>query len=186
MAIFPYETYNKRAIIDIRIFSKEKSMKRIVLSDIDEIIGHYTDYKNNLITILQKTQDKLGYLPDEAISYIALKTGIQEAKIYGVVTFYKQFKTKPSGRNHILICRGTACHVKGTSIIEKAIVENLGIKPGEVTPDGMFSFEGVACLGCCSLAPVMMIGEEVYAKLTAESAVKVLESIKEREKTNED
>jgi len=160
-------------------------MKRVVLSDVDEIISHYTDYKNNLITILQKTQDKLGYLPDEAISHIAMKTGLQEAKIYGVVTFYKQFKTKPSGKNHIMICKGTACHVKGAGLIEKAITDYLGIKPGEVTPDGMFSFEGVACLGCCSLAPVMMIGEEVHAKLTPESAVRVLESIKEKEKSHE-
>lgn len=156
-------------------------MRRVVLSDVDEIISHYTDYKNNLITILQKTQDKLGFLPEEAISHIAKKTGIQEAKIYGVVTFYKQFKTEPSGKNHIMICKGTACHVKGSGLIEKAITEHLGIKPGGVTEDGLFSFEGVACLGCCSLAPVMMIGETVHAKLTPESAVEVLRKIKEEE-----
>ncbi len=160
-------------------------MKRVVLTDIDEIISHYTDYKNNLITILQKTQDKLGFLPEEAISHIAKKTGIQEAKIYGVVTFYKQFKTEPSGKHHIMICKGTACHVKGSGLIEKAISEHLGIKPGGVTEDGMFSFEGVACLGCCSLAPVIMIGEEVHAKLTPESAVQVLIGISEKEKANE-
>lgn len=148
---------------------------------LDAIIGHYQDYKTNLISILQKTQDKLGYLPQEAITHIANRTGIQEAKIFGVATFYTQFKLKPTGKHNIMICKGTACHVKGAGAVEKAVFTHLGIEDGDTTADGLFSCNSVACLGCCSLAPVMMVGETVFAKLTPQSAVEAINSIRARE-----
>jgi NADH-quinone oxidoreductase subunit E len=148
---------------------------------VDEIVSHYEDYKNNLISILQKTQDKLGYLPKEAIGRIAEQTGIQEAKIFGVATFYTQFKLKPAGKHTIMICKGTACHVKGAGAVEKAVMNHLSIQEGDTTADGLFTYNSVACLGCCSLAPVMMIGETVFAKLTPKSAVEAVESIRAKE-----
>lgn len=152
-----------------------------MIQTLDGIIDGYKDHKTNLISILQKTQDKMGYLPQEAIAYIADRTGIQEAKIYGVATFYTQFKLKPSGKHNVMICKGTACHVKGAGAVEKAIMKHLNIAEGDTTEDGLFSFNTVACLGCCSLAPVMMIGEDVFAKLTPQSAVEAIDRIRARE-----
>lgn len=150
---------------------------------VDAIVSHYEDFKNNLISILQKTQDQLGYLPKEAIGRIAEKTGIQEAKIFGVATFYTQFKLKPAGKYTIMICKGTACHVKGAGAVERKVMEYLGVEEGETSSDGMFTCNSVACLGCCSLAPVMMIGETVFAKLTPQTAVEAIESIRAKEAT---
>ena len=121
----------------------------------------------------------------EAINYISKETGIKPAKIYGVATFYAQFRLKPIGKYLIMLCQGTACHVNGSEIIEEAICEELGIQDGETTEDGIFTLNNVACLGCCSLAPVMMIqsadGEETYGNLTKDSAKQVLRDIKSRE-----
>lgn len=159
----------------------EKSGTTDMAEVLNAIIGHYQDHKSNLISILQKAQEELGYLPEEAISYIAARTGIQEAKIFGVVTFYTQFKLKPTGKHNIMICKGTACHVKGAGAVEKAVFNHLGIHDGDTTADGLFSCNSVACLGCCSLAPVMMVGETVFAKLTPQSAVEAIKSIRARE-----
>ena len=148
------------------------------LSEIDPIIEKYGRIKGSTITILQGVQETYGFLPSEALTYIAEKTDMKEAKLYGVATFYTQFRMKPVGKNLILLCQGTACHVNGSSTIEKAICEELGIVEGETTPDKNFTFTNVACLGCCSLAPVMMINGETYAKLTPEKTVAVLRQLK--------
>lgn len=148
------------------------------LSEIDPIIEKYGSIKGSTITILQNVQETYGFLPMEALSYIAEKTGMKEAKLYGVATFYTQFRMKPVGKNLILLCQGTACHVNGSSTIEKAICEELGIVEGETTPDKIFTFTNVACLGCCSLAPVMMINGETYAKLTPGKTVAVLKQLR--------
>jgi len=148
------------------------------------VLEKYGKVPGSLITILQKTQDIYGYLSMDAISYIALKTGIKPAKIYGVATFYTQFRLKPIGKNLIMLCQGTACHVNGSKLIEEAICEHLNIQDGETTEDNLFTLNNVACLGCCSLAPVMMIknadGDETYGNLTKDSARAALEEIKER------
>ncbi|WP_330583764.1 NADH-quinone oxidoreductase subunit NuoE [Acidaminobacter sp.] len=148
------------------------------LSLIDPIIEKYGKVKGSTITILQGVQETYGFLPSETLTYIAKKTGMKEAKLYGVATFYTQFRMKPVGKNLIMLCQGTACHVNGASAIEKAIVEELGICEGETTSDGIFTFTNVACLGCCSLAPVMMINGETYAKLTPEKTVGVLRELR--------
>ena len=159
--------------------NKVEEVRELVdLSLIDPIIEKYGKVKGATITILQGVQEEFGYIPSESLTYIAQKTGMKEAKLYGVATFYTQFRMNPVGKNLILLCQGTACHVNGASTIEKAICEELGIAEGETTPDKIFTFTNVACLGCCSLAPVMMINGETYAKLTPEKTVEVLRNLR--------
>ena len=138
----------------------------------------------SLITILQKTQEIYGYLSVDAINYISECTGIRPAKIYGVATFYAQFRLQPIGKYLIMLCKGTDCHVNGADMIEEAICEHLNISDGETTEDGLFTLNNVACLGCCSLAPVMMVksvdGDETYGNLTKDSVKAVLDEIRAR------
>lgn len=144
----------------------------------------YAPVPGSMITILQRAQEIYGYLSEEAILYIAEKTGILPAKIYGVATFYAQFRLKPVGKYLIMMCKGTACHVNGADRIQEAVEEHLGISDGDTTEDGIFTLNTVACLGCCSLAPVMMVkssdGEETYGNLTKDSVVKILDEIRSR------
>ncbi|MFV0517048.1 MAG: NADH-quinone oxidoreductase subunit NuoE [Aminipila sp.] len=148
------------------------------------VLEKYGKVPGSLITILQKAQDIYGYLSIDAINYISHQTGIKPAKIYGVATFYAQFRLQPIGKYLIMLCKGTACHVNGADHIEEAITDYLGIHDGETTEDGLFTLNNVACLGCCSLAPVMMIkstdGEETYGNLTKDSVKEVLAELKER------
>jgi NADH-quinone oxidoreductase subunit E len=145
------------------------------------VLGKYAKVPGSLITILQKTQDIYGYLTMDAIQYIAEQTGIKAAKVYGVATFYTQFRLKPIGKYLIMLCQGTACHVNGSKMIEEALCEELEIKDGETTSDGLFTLNNVACLGCCSLSPVVMINDETYGKLTKESIRKIIKEIKNNE-----
>ncbi|MCC8141285.1 MAG: NADH-quinone oxidoreductase subunit NuoE [Lachnospiraceae bacterium] len=142
----------------------------------------YASVPGSLITILQKAQDIYGYLSQEAIMYISKKTGILPAKIYGVATFYAQFRLEPIGKHLLMMCQGTACHVNGADRVIEAVSEHLGIEDGETTDDGVFTLNHVACLGCCSLAPVMMVktadGEETYGNLTKDSVVQILDEIR--------
>lgn len=152
---------------------------------LDRVLDEYKDVQGNLIIILQKAQEIYGYLPRDVIKRISDVTGHTQAKIFGVVTFYSQFRLNPIGKHLILLCQGTACHVNGSLAVEKAICHELGIKDKETTPDNLFTLNNVACLGCCSLAPVMMIKtgdtEETYGNLTADSAIKILEEIRRKE-----
>jgi len=132
----------------------------------------------NLISILQSAQEAYGYLSYELLLYIARRTGIRPAKIIGVATFYTQFRMKPVGKNLILLCQGTACHVNGSGAIEDAINAEIGVLEGEITEDGLFTYNNVACLGCCSLAPVMMINDETYGSLTPETTRQILKDIR--------
>ncbi|MCD7981637.1 MAG: NADH-quinone oxidoreductase subunit NuoE [Clostridiales bacterium] len=145
----------------------------------------YAAVPGSLITILQQAQDIYGYLSHEAIEYISERTGIRPARIYGVATFYAQFRLTPIGKYLIMMCKGTACHVNGADRVQEAVSEYLGICDGETTADGLFTLNNVACLGCCSLAPVMMIktadGEETYGNLTKDSVVRILEEIRSGE-----
>jgi NADH-quinone oxidoreductase subunit E len=145
------------------------------------VIEKYGSVKGSLISILQQAQDIYGYLSLPAINYISAKTGVAPAKIYGVATFYTQFRLEPIGEYLIMLCKGTACHVNGAALIEEAITDHLGIGDGETTEDDKFTLNNVACLGCCSLAPVMMVkgpdGDETFGNLTKESVVKALKQI---------
>ena len=151
------------------------------LSKLCDIFDNMEANGDNLITVLQKAQDIYGYLPTDVLYEIAEKTGNSPAKVLGVATFYTQFRLKKVGKYLILLCKGTACHVNGAEAIEKAICEELKIKDGDTTEDGLFSLKTVACLGCCSLSPVMMINEETYGSLTPARTVEILREIRERE-----
>ncbi len=146
------------------------------LQKLNAIINDYKDTKGALIPILQKTQELLGYLPEDAMKEIAHQLKISAAEIYGVATFYKQFRFTPMGKYVIRVCHGTACHVGGANILDSMLETKLGIKIGETTPDLLFTVISVACLGCCSLAPVIMINDETYAKLNNDKLSKIIDS----------
>lgn len=148
------------------------------LSKLDGVLSKYKDIKGSLITILQHAQEIYGYLPLSVLEYVSQVTGVKSAQIYGVATFYTQFRLKPIGEHLIMLCQGTACHVNGSDGIEEAIVEELGIHPGETTEDNLFTLNNVACLGCCSLSPVMMINGETYGKLTPQKTKEILRDLK--------
>ncbi len=153
-----------------------------MFADLAPTLEQYAKVPGSLITILQKAQEIYGYLSPEAINYISECTGIAPAKIYGVATFYAQFRLEPIGKFLIMLCKGTACHVNGADMIEEAICEHLNIQDGETTEDGIFTLNNVACLGCCSLAPVMMVrsadGDETYGNLTKDKVRDILDEIR--------
>ena len=155
--------------------------KSVDLSLIADVLDKYAAVKGSLITILQKTQDIYGYIPTDAIYHIAEKTGLTPAKIMGVATFYSQFRFQAVGKYLIMICKGTACYVNGAERIIEAVQEELGIGDNQTTEDGLFSLSLVSCLGCCSLAPVMMINEDTYGSLTPEKTVAILREIRAKE-----
>ena len=152
------------------------------LSLLEPVLAQYADTKGSLITILQHAQEIYGYLPQDVIRRISERTGVKPAKIMGVATFYTQFRLQPVGKYLIMLCKGTACHVNGSDLIEKTITETLGIRDGETTEDGLFTLKNVACLGCCSLSPVMMINEETYGSLTPEKTRAILAELSEKAK----
>jgi NADH-quinone oxidoreductase subunit E len=124
--------------------------------------------------MLQAAQESYGYVPASAIEQISSVTGIPEAEICGVITFYKQFRLKPLGRHIIRLCKGTACHVVGAETIGHVISDELGVLPDETTEDGIFTYMVVACLGCCSLAPALMVDDRTYGRLTPQTTRKLL------------
>ncbi len=133
-----------------------------------------------LIPLLQSAQDSYGYVPEKVINYISEFAEIPAAEIYGVVTFYSQFRLKPLGKYIVKVCEGTACHVNGAKSIVDMLLNELGIGVGETSDDGMFSLLSVACLGCCSLAPVMMVNEETFGSLTPDKVRKVLKKYRQK------
>ena len=152
------------------------------LSLLEPVLTQYAETKGSLITILQHAQEIYGYLPQDVVRRISERTGIKPAKIMGVATFYTQFRLQPVGKYLIMLCKGTACHVNGSDLIEKTITEALGVHDGETTEDGLFTLKNVACLGCCSLSPVMMINEETYGSLTPEKTRAILAELREKAK----
>lgn len=155
------------------------SCKKSDLSLIKPVLDEYGDTPGSLITILQHAQDIYGYLPTDVLYCIAERIGASPAKVMGVATFYSQFRLQPVGKYLIMLCQGTACHVNGSQRIEAAITQELGISDGETTEDGLFTLKNVACLGCCSLSPVMMINGETYGSLTPSKTVEILRKLKE-------
>lgn len=149
-------------------------MEKIDFSKVDNIISVAGTKIESTIPILQEIQAVFGYLSKDALEYVCKTTKIPQTQVYGVATFFKQFRLKPVGKHIIKVCHGTACHVGGSVRISESIYEELKIKDGETTKDLKFTLEKVACLGCCSLSPVMMIDETVYGRLSSSSAVKVL------------
>lgn len=137
--------------------------------------------RGNLIALLQDVQDMYGYLPEKALREISNHIGIQLSGVYGVATFYNQFRLAPLGKNVIRVCRGTACHVKNSANILVALESELGIKSGQTTRDKLFTLETVACIGACSIAPVININDEYYGRVSIKEISKILNKYKKVE-----
>lgn len=138
-------------------------------------IGKYE--ASDLIPLLQRLQDVYGYLPPKVLKEVCGRTGISPSQMYGVITFYAQFHLTRQGKHRIKVCRGTACHVRGSGRIMEAVKKKLGIRPGQTTPDYKFSLERVACFGSCALAPVMVVNGKVYGRMSPQKAERILESL---------
>ena len=149
----------------------EKSIRERLLPILEANQGH----KESLIPVLQKAQEELGYLPEESLSEIAHFLGLSSSEIFGVASFYSQFRFERQGEHTIKVCQGTACHVRGGKRIMEAVTQEIGIEAGGTTADYKFSLEQVACFGCCALAPVLVIDDQVYGRRTTANARKVLE-----------
>ncbi len=148
------------------------------LTLLEDTLAQYADVRGSLITILQKTQEIYGYIPIDAVYHIAERTGNTPAKILGVATFYSQFRFQTIGKYLIMLCKGTACYVNGADRIADAVMEELGIGNNETTEDGLFTLSLVSCLGCCSLAPVVMINDKTYGSLTPDKVRKILRDLR--------
>lgn len=135
--------------------------------ELNTILSESRDGQGSLIALLQKVQGELGYIPEEAIFGISEKLGVPASEVFGVLTFYAQFRLEPQGKNVIRVCRGTACHVRGGVAVRKAVARNLGIEADQTTPDMEYTLETVACIGACALAPTMVINENVYGQMSA-------------------
>jgi NADH-quinone oxidoreductase E subunit len=140
--------------------------------------------RDALIPILQEVQESQGYLSKEAVTLVSKHLNLPAAKIYGVATFYNQFRFQPKGKYHFTVCRGTACHVKGSNRVLETAQKILNLKPGQTSRDRLFSLEVVACMGACGLSPVMNLNGEFYAKVTPQKLVKIIQECRETESKN--
>ena len=143
-------------------------------SGIGDILAKHPAGRGSLIPILQDVQERIGYLSQEAVAELEQRLGISANEIFGVATFYTQFRFTPPGRHTILSCQGTACHVRGGRQILKELEQRLGVAAGQTTADGQFDLERVACLGCCALAPVVAVDGKVHAQVTAKKIPSIL------------
>lgn len=142
---------------------------------VEALLQEFLDKKGVIVPILQKIQAEFGYLPRPAMEYVAKRLRIPVSKVFGVATFYAQFHLHPRGKNIIRVCRGTACHVRGVSKVAEKMQELLGVGVGETTDDLKFTYEEVACIGACGLAPVMMINDQTYGKLTPDKVKDIID-----------
>jgi NADH-quinone oxidoreductase E subunit len=140
--------------------------------------------RDALIPILQEVQEKQGYLSREAVIRISKHLNLPTTKLYGVATFYNQFRFQPKGKYHVMVCRGTACHVKGSNRVLEMAQKLLKLKPGQTSRDRLFSLETVACMGACGLSPVMNLNGEFYAKVTPQKLVQIIQECRETESKN--
>ena len=144
----------------------------------DKIAGLVEKYQNDdgtVIGLLQDIQEELGYLPQDTLSRVSKQIGVPLSTLFGLTTFYSNFRLEPMGKHHIRTCVGTACHVKGAPFVVDTIERELGIKTGETTEDGTFTFDTVNCLGACALAPLVVIDEEYYGKTDQKKIMKIVE-----------
>ena len=148
-------------------------MEPDVKEQLDNILSQYEGEGGDLISILQEAQERFGYLPREVMEGIAEFLRLPESTVYGVSTFYAQFKLTPTGKRIVKVCRGTACHVGGGARILREVEKRLGVKPGETTDDFEYTLETVACIGACALAPTMVIGKETHGQMTTKKVVEI-------------
>jgi NADH-quinone oxidoreductase subunit E len=147
---------------------------------LDPIVQRYQGKKGITIPLLADVQKEYGYVAEEAVTYVSKKMDISASEMFGVATFYAMFRLQPEGKYVIRICRGTACHVQGSASVAEEVARHLGIEEGETTEDGIFTLQHVACLGCCSLAPVMMVGDNVHGLLTPPKSIEILEDYRKK------
>ena len=153
----------------------------MIAPNIDAILARHPNARRDaLIPLLQEVQEELGYLSREAVIHIGRHLALPTSKIYGVATFYNQFRFQPQGKFHVQVCRGTACHVKGSAAILDAIRRELKIEPGQTSRDAQFSLEVVACIGACGLAPVICINGEFHASMTTKKVAKILNTYRRK------
>ena len=146
--------------------------------ELKEYIDSVKDVDGSLVQVLHKAQDIFGYLPIEVQKFISSELDVSLAEVYGVATFYTQFAIEPKGKHKIGVCLGTACYVKGAQLIMDKLTKELNVKVGGTTQDNLFTFEATRCLGCCGLAPVMMIDQDVYGKLEPKKIPEILAKYK--------
>jgi NADH-quinone oxidoreductase subunit E len=157
-------------------------MEQERLPAVDRVLAEYRGASRDaLIPILQEVQEAEGYLSPAAIALVGHELDLPTSKIYGVATFYNQFRFQPQGRYHFMVCRGTACHVKGSKKLLDAVVRALGIEPGQTSRDTLFSLETVACMGACGLAPVVNMNGEFHAKVTPVKLARIVEECRAKE-----
>lgn len=153
--------------------------------DLTEIFARYPDAgRDALIPLLQEVQETFGYLSLDTIRQVGAYLDLPVSKIYGVATFYNQFRFQPIGKYHVQVCRGTACHVKGSAAVLEDIKQILQLSPGETTRDGLFSLEVVACIGACGLAPVIKVNDEFHADMTTAKLDRVFKALKKEAESN--
>lgn len=155
--------------------------EKLSFAVIDAITHKHNVEPGAIIPVLQEIQDAYGYVPPVALQRIAENTGVPASELFGIVTFYAQFRLEPLGKNLIKVCHGTACHLSGAERMSQALEQVAGAKEGETSQDGLFTVERVACLGCCSLAPCVMANGKVHGRLTPEAIDKLVSRIKETE-----
>ncbi len=151
-------------------------------TSVEQILKKYKDPgRDKLIPVLQEIQEVDGYLSESSIVKVSKHLSLPASKIYGVATFYNQFRFEPKGKYHIMLCRGTACHVLGSATVLEKLEKEIGIKAGSTTKDRLFSLEVVACIGACGLAPVVSINGEFYAKVSQNSIKEIINTYREKE-----
>ena len=156
-------------------------MSEALKNNVYKILEKYNNPEENLIAVLQEVQGVFGYISRESVEYITEKTGIPSSRIMGVASFYAGFRLKPVGKYRIMVCMGTACHVNGAERIGDTVKRELGVEAGDITEDGLFSWEEVACLGCCSISPAMMINDTAYGNLTPDKVVSIINELREEQ-----
>ncbi len=147
-------------------------------NEIKNILKKYENPEESLISVLQDVQGVIGYISREAVESLTQLTGIPSSRIMGVASFYAGFRLKPVGKYRVMVCMGTACHVNGSERIGDTVKRVLGVEAGDITPDGLFSWEEVACLGCCSISPAMMINDTAYGNLTSDKVIEIIDNIR--------
>jgi NADH:ubiquinone oxidoreductase subunit E len=150
-----------------------KSTTKADLARIEAIIADYQDQRWALLPLLERIQQEFGFIPPSAVSLIAKGLGLFPTQVQGVISFYAQLYTSPRGKNIVRVCRGTACHVRGGKTILKLVKRHLGIEEDEITPDFEYSLETVACIGCCALAPNMVINRDIYGRMNPKKVASI-------------
>ncbi len=159
--------------------------KEKILACVDEVLGSSSKKQEDLIPILQKVQAKLGYLPGLAMEKIAQGVAVPAADVYALTTFYNQFRLNPPGKHQVKVCLGTACYMVGGDITLESFERRMEIKEGETSPDRLYSLERVACVGCCTMAPVVVVDEEVEGKVTPTRVDGIMLALQEENRKNE-